>query len=225
MTTEYSQVKQEQKEPTKEIETSEEKPKMEKVIDGKVTKHKKGLMERLVIGMLGPDGLPSITNHVSKEIIMPAIKNIIVDSVTSGVNMFMFGDRGNDSTPRSGGYVGPSSGYRPKTNYGGTYQQKTNYGRPTTHTAPVTKRPRGNHIPDYSLETRNDALVVLDSMIDSARTYGQISVSDYYDLIGVETEFTDNDWGWLAEDLELAVIKPSRGARGFIVSLPPVTKL
>ena len=62
-----------------------ERPKQ--VVDTPLKERKQGLMERLVKGVLGPEGLPGIGAYLNEEIIVPSIKHIIVESITSGINM------------------------------------------------------------------------------------------------------------------------------------------
>lgn len=207
----------------------EVKPKNESVVSGAVKMQKKGIMERLVIGVLGPDGLPSIGSYLGKEIVMPAIKNIIVDSFTSGINMMMFGgeQRRNGQPPTN--YGGPSTNHwsKPTTNYGNSFRP-TNvaYSTPTSPTAyakpaPLARRDGGNRVDDYIISDRHEALNVMDTLMEQATQYGSVSVADYYDLIAVEPRFTDNTYGWVAESIATASVMPVRN--GFIIKLPPVT--
>ena len=39
------------------------------------TKRKKGLAERLVSGLVGPDGLPSVGHYLTHDVVLPAIKD------------------------------------------------------------------------------------------------------------------------------------------------------
>ena len=89
----YNKVESKSVAPVKEAEVAVEKvAKVQQVVSKGVRKQKKGLLERLVVGMIGPDGLPAIGRYLGKEVILPAVKNIIVDSLTSGINMAVYGD-------------------------------------------------------------------------------------------------------------------------------------
>lgn len=196
-----------------------EEPREKKEAIVSATKRKKGLMERLVGGLAGPDGVKSIGAYVGQDIIVPAFKNIIADSVTSAINMMMFGDGG----ARSGGYR-PHSGYStpktPRTNYTNRYQ-------PTQHQpGPKIAKPsqgRMNAVEDYTIEDRRQAMDVLNKLQYDADIYGTVSVADYYDLIGAETTWTHNTYGWYLEHLVNVKVRPVRG--GYILSLPPVVHL
>src|SRR5699024_2459424 len=196
----------------------EERKSLDKVVSAEPVKVKKGLMSRLVTGVLGPEGLPGIGQYVSEEIIIPAIKNIIVDAVTSGINMVMYGEnrphnpRAVNRQPANRYY---SSGPRPTYNYTSRY----------TSQQPDPKErhaPRANRygIEEYVIENREDAAHVLTTLTEQADMYGSVSVADYYDLIGVTSEYTDNNYGWILETIVRATIRPVRG--GYIIALPAV---
>lgn len=209
-------VKDTSNEPEEEMEDVREKK--EKIVDAKVTKRKKGLMERLVSGLAGPEGVRSIGQYVTQDIVVPAFKNIIADSVTSAINMMMFGESGSNR----GGYR-PPSGYStpklPRTNYSNRYA-------PTQHPQAKVARPtqsRMSAVDDYTIEDRRDAMDVLSKMQQDAEMYGTVSVADYYDLIGVQTTWTHNTYGWYLEHLINVKVRPVRG--GYILSLPPVVHL
>ena len=54
----------------------------EKVVRRKVKpRPKKNLVERLVVGIIGPDGIPALGTSIKEEVIIPAIKNIITISL------------------------------------------------------------------------------------------------------------------------------------------------
>ena len=57
-------------------------------------------------------------------------------------------------------------------------------------------------------------LTRMDEMID---TYGAVSVADFYEMVGITGEYTDNNYGWT--DLRSAYV--SRTRDGFIIRFPP----
>ena len=206
----------------KETEKTEEKRvPLQKVVSVEPKKVKKGLLSRLAVGVMGPDGLPGIGTFVAEEIIKPAIKNLIVDSVTSGINKMMYRD-GGGPTNRHHGYS-PHRGYpQPPqyTNYANRYNASQS-------SAPQPVQPSESRVPavrygvdDYKLTDRNDASHVLISLTENANNYGTVSVADYYDLIGVASAYTDNNYGWSAEGMARATIMPVAG--GYIIKFPQV---
>jgi hypothetical protein len=194
-----------------------EKKEMKKIVDSQPKKIKRGLLSRLAVGMLGPEGLPSIGTYINEEIIKPAIKNIIVDAVTSGINRLIYGD----SRPRTGGhstgYYRDKAPYRPNTNYTSRYTSSNQEPRERVATPYASSR---YGVDEYIIEERYDAARVLTTLTENAEVYGSVSVADYYDLIGVATRYTDNTYGWTMESITQASIVPIRG--GYVIKFPPV---
>lgn len=195
----------------------EEKIQLDKIVSTEPKKVKRGLFGRLVTGLVGPDGLPGIGSYVNEEIVKPAIKNIIVDAVTSGINMVMYGEKGG---PHRGGYRPHSSSrhnYAPRTNYGSNYRSNSaSDAQPAERIA----RPSRQGVEEYIINDRHDASQVLVSLTEYADRYDAVSVADYYDLIGAPSKYTDNNYGWTIDTITRASILPVRG--GYIIKFPPV---
>lgn len=213
----YNEIPVSKKEVVEEVvETSVEKKTLEKVVSVQPRKVKKSLVGRLVSGIVGPDGASGIGEYVNEEIIKPAIKSIIVDAVTSGINMVMYGDRG--PSPRSRNYGGHQRGYSTSN------AQRTNYtSRYTQHQPEPTKRQYERSrqtIEEYVIDDRFEAANVLTTLTEAADAYGSVSVADYYDLIGVASAYTDNQYGWTFESIVRATVIAVRG--GFVIKFPPL---
>lgn len=193
------------------------KKELTSVVSNKPKKVKKTLMTRLVDGVMGPEGVPGIGAYVNEEIIKPAIKNIIVDAVTSGINMIMYGDKG------PGGNRGPTN-HSIRNN--APYQPRTNYTSRYTNAQPepakkIAARPKEvTGVEEYIIEDRYDASSVLTQLTENADMYDSVSVADYYDLIGVPSNYTDNNYGWTIDNITSATILPVRG--GYIIKFPQV---
>ena len=225
----YNEIEVKDNMKVKEVEetgkASSERKEMTKIVNVEPTKVKRGLISRLVVGLVGPDGLPGIGSYVNDEIVKPAIKNIIVDAVTSGINMIMYGDSrhrhsggsGSGSYPR--GYQPP---YRPTTNYSSQYRNHQPHSAPSHPQATNEVRSTRNRhgVTEYRLQYRDDAVNVLVQLTEAADMYDTVSVADYYDLIGVPTEYTDNQFGWTIDSITRATIVPSQG--GYVIKFPPV---
>jgi hypothetical protein len=50
--------------------------------------------------------------------------------------------------------------------------------------------------------------------------YDRVSIADYYDLIGVDAQHTDHNYGWTIDSITRAMIVPVRGG-GYIIKFPP----
>lgn len=193
------------------VPKDKEKKQLKKVVQAQPTKVKRGLISRLVNGVIGPDGLPSIGAYVNEEIIKPAVKNIIYDAITSGLSRALNMDH---------------KGYRPPTHGSGHSPNRTQYNtrnstsRPAPHEERRTARPARYGVEEYIIEERYDAAHVLTTLTENADAYDVVSVADYYDLIGVPSVYTDNTYGWTVDTIHHASILPVRG--GYIIKFPPV---
>lgn len=70
------------------------------------------------------------------------------------------------------------------------------------------------------LTTRELAEKALDAMLGRIDGFGQVSIYDYYQLVGVTGNFTDEKYGWF--DLTKVDIKPS--GEGYSLDLPRPVK-
>ena len=77
---------------TVEAPENERVPKKAVVKGSTVEERKPGLMTRLVRGILGPNGIRAIGSYLGKEVIMPAIKDTLVNTINTGVNMAAYGE-------------------------------------------------------------------------------------------------------------------------------------
>ena len=208
---EYNKVKQEPNRP-EEKEESKQQP----VVDSKPHKIvaqarpvRKNLFSRVGYAIFGPEGLKGVGKYVGTEIVAPAIKGVIVDSVVASINTIIYGSeapRTRSSTPRSyGGY----------TNYNRQYS-----GAPSTRNGNQYSRTvmAANRIQEYELPDRQQANDVLTSLREIADKYSAVSVADYYESIGVPVEYTDNNYGWELRDLDTARVRST--PHGFIIELP-----
>ena len=66
------------------------------------------------------------------------------------------------------------------------------------------------------VSTRKEGEEVLDNLGDILREYGQVSVADFYELVGIPSNYTDNKRGW--KELRYTGLHKSR--YGYTFSLP-----
>lgn len=209
---EYNKVKQDQTKPEEKVEES----KQPSVVDSKPHKLvaqarpvRKNVFSRVGNAIFGPDGLKGVGRYVGTEIVAPAIKGAIVDSVVASINAVIYG--GDAPRTRSAG-PRASGGY---TNYNRQYS-----GSPITRTGNQYTRTvmAANRIQEYELPDRQQANDVLTSLREIADKYSAVSVADYYESIGVSVEYTDNNYGWELRDLDTARVRST--PHGFIIELP-----
>ena len=180
--------------------TKQEK-KVKKVTTGKVIQKKKSLGRRFADTFVGED-IDNVSSYIIHDVLVPAAKSTISDAVQGAIEMILFGERRGDRTRRDRGrsYV--------------SYDKKS-YNAPERRDISHKNRSRHN-FDDIVLSTRGEAEEVLSHLVDLTIDYGEASVGDLYDLVGITGEFTDRKWGWL--DLSKASV--SRGRDGYLLDLP-----
>lgn len=185
---------------------TEKEHKAKKVVTGKVITKKPSIGKKFKEVFIG-DETADVKSYVLLDVIVPAIKDLISDVVTGGVDMVLFGDRRTRSRRSSGP---------------GQYTSYSSYYNKPTQTKSRPSEARGGYaVREIIFETRGEAEDVLGNMIDTIKDYGMVSVGDLYDMIGEPGAFTDNAWGWV--DLGSASVRRVR--EGYTLVLPKVISL
>lgn len=182
-------------------------PKGEPVVEGNVTLKKPSLGKRLRESFAGDDA-PTVGQYVVFDVVMPAVKSMVVDVVSQGIERLLYGDTGRSRT--SGG-----NGRRQFTDY--SSRSSSRVGRPDPR---ETTRATGiDGYRDLQFETRADAELVIDRMRDQLQEYGVCTVAYLYECANVTavTNFQDNKWGWF--DLRGVGIRGTLRS-GYIIDLP-----
>ena len=217
--TDYSNVRPKGNQKQLPVQTKDEvpnkKPRAKKeALVQTATVRKKGVVERLVGGLLGPNGIRAISSYVGHEIIVPMVKNAFVDSMTTGINMAVFKDQPQPNRRNNPGWNNRQHQNTNRVQYDKSYQNN----QVNQYQSPNAKRTI-YAIREAVFPNREEALMVLDNMMNEIDKYGQVSVADYYDWIGIgDSTFADVSYGW--DDLTRARVVSVRG--GYAISLPPV---
>ena len=186
----------------KKEEVAPEK-KVKKVISGEVVTKKKPLGKR-ISETLFDDSTTNVGAYIFHDVIVPATKNTIADMVKGGIEMLLYGEVRGNRTKREGS--------RSIVNYG-VFSERPRRDERT----PAASRNRARlNFDDIVLATRGDAEEVLSNLVDLTVDYGQATVGDLYDLVGITAAFTDNNWGWIS----LSTATVARVREGYMLDLP-----
>lgn len=202
----------------KEREKSEkkvkpEKEKIEKVVSGEVVQKPKSLGRKFKDVFFGGDAKHAAT-FVASDVLLPALRNLIVDMVTKGAERLIYGE----STSRR----------RPMP-YDSKYQSGVQYNRPLypdpRQRAMTVGPPRGrqnrHEINDVVIGTKEEAELVVERLVDILDKYEIVALADLYDLLGLQTSHIDNKWGWTY----LGNVQVRQIRQGYLLELPPLEEI
>lgn len=202
-------------------EAPKERTKLEPVISTPVSHRKKPLGKRLAETFTGDDAR-NVLDYVLKDVVVPAVKNTLVDVVSQGIERMIYGDVRPGRNRGVRGVV-----QQGMTNYqsaSAAAAQNRGYDRPAepARRPALTTMARSTHNFDEILfSTRGEAELVIDSLRGRVAEYGSASVADFYELISETGDYTDNKYGW--EDLSAASTLQVRG--GYLLNLPQPIQL
>lgn len=185
----------------------EEAPKLEKKIQGSATIKKKSLGIRFIESIIGEDP-DSVKNYVISDVLIPGIKQIISDVISTGIDMLFFGEkRGGTTYQKSSpfGHVSYSKFYEDKQSGNRSYDNRAYY-----------------NMPEIIVDNYAEAQTTLYNLQEVIERYGQASVARLYDIVGITGSFTDNRYGW--ESLAGAGSRRLRDGR-YLLILPPTKVL
>lgn len=151
----------------------------------------------------------SLHEYLLMEVISPAIKNAIVDSVTSGINMIIYRTPGGMNNTYQNHVIRNNQTHGYNTQYNNRYREN----KPREIQNIRRQDPR---LTDYIIDSRSNAITVLKILKDQCLSNGVVSYADYLELINVESAYTDNNVGWF--DLSGVQIVPLNG--GYKLTLP-----
>ncbi len=108
------------------------------------------------------------------------------------------------------------------------YKEQVEKDNKRDYTKPLRKSgkyPWGEHTnqrKDKAFSTTYEAFTILDAMTQHCKTYGQVTLADYYKLIGQTPTNVDDDYGWT--DLSGATIDKIESG-GYTIHMPVAKKL
>lgn len=184
---------------SKEEQKTEEKRAV-KVVSGSVKTRKRGELRKLTDTFISED-VRNVKSYVLTDVIVPAVKKVIVDIVTDGIHMIFYG-----GTKRTEGsrFDRPSYVNYSKISSGDS-------SRPSYASSATSYRSE-----DLVFETRADAEEVLANMDAIVERYGVVRVLDLYDMVQKTCDHTANKYGWTST--RSAEIQ--RIADGYVIRMP-----
>lgn len=180
-------------------------PAIQTVANGVVIDPKKGIGARILKMFIAED-VHDIGRYLIEDVFVPGIKMAVISSLER-----LFFARSGYSQYRPYDYTKPRGGTHSTYAYGG-------YTSASSQPKTASDIPRDRSGLKYiTFVTRREADDVLDEMNEHILKYGEVTVRDYYEASGVDSDFTDEKWGW--RSLRGARCYPIRG--GYAIELPP----
>ena len=183
----------------------ESKPQVKQVAKGKVRKQS---FAKKIARYIIEDSVETAKEKTLGDIIIPGVKTLIFDTLTDMLDIMLFGGNGAPIGRYSGSNRVKKSS---QTSYSKYYDDR----KPKNDYRSYRDAPRDPD--DIILDTRAQARDALEELDYIIHKYGQASIANFYDIVGVTGEWTDNRYGWTS--LRGASIKPVRD--GFMIILPP----
>lgn len=180
--------------------------KIEKVVSGTVKPKKKSEIQKFADVFIQED-VNNVGSYILQDILVPAVKKAICDIVKNGIDMILYGETGGTKKKS------PSS----NVSYRSYYERDGERDRDR-----YASRNRNSYsYDDIVIDNRGEAEEVLSRMDELIDTYGLASVADFYELVGVTGNYTDNKYGWT--DIRNASVVRVRD--GYIIKLPKALPL
>lgn len=193
----------------------DEPKKVEKVVTGSVARRKKPLGKRMAETFVGGD-TRGVWGYVFYDVLLPAAKDMLADATSQGVERLLFGEARSRS--RRGGRPGGPYGHVSYNRVGSHPAGRA--GRPDERS--VSRRARANHdFDEIILDTRAEANEVIERLFDLVSEYEQATVADLYEMVGIDSSYTDDKWGWT--DMRGAGVTRIRS--GYLLDLPKTEPL
>lgn len=188
--------------------------KVDPIVDKPVAIKKKTLGDKFKETFVQDDA-KTVGNYIFIDVVVPTIKDTIIDIVTKGINMLLWGgDRGYNRTNSRHRRAGSNIQGPQYTNYG---SYSYNSFRDQQSYRSLDKYSRENHNFDTILfDTRSQARDVRDKLVDIIEAKNEATVADFYSLCRIRSEYTDEYYGW--RELGVSRIRSYRDK--FILVLP-----
>lgn len=179
--------------------SKEDKKKVEKIISGTAMQKNKTFSQKIA-GVFATEDVPDLKNYILWEVVVPSLKDVTRNGLISIVEV-IFGSGKSSRLNKSYDRVS----YR---NYNSISTSRESKPSHSSH-----ERMSFDNI---RLDNKKDADIVMDQMEELIEAYGIVSIADLKDIVGLETYFTDNKYGWS----NIRSAKIVRVSGGWLISMP-----
>lgn len=191
-----------------DLENNIEAPSPDESNEPKIEIKRKRTIDRLAETFIGKD-VGSVRDYIIFDVVIPAIKNAIVDACSNGIRMLLGVDNG--SRRKGDDYDTPYS----------TYYKSNRRDNNRNDTA---RRHTRDDYRDIVFTSEDGARDAIRKLKTRAYQYNTTSVADYKDILQITSgDFQENYWGWSKEEIDrLAERGPRHVSDGWVLDLPEV---
>lgn len=182
---------------------------IERVTTAEATRRKPSLFKKFRAVFMGENG-QNTAQYVVNNVVVPAIQDLIIDSVQQGIERKI---RGTSHAPRRGASQASRPNPYGNVNYAGVTKPQA---APQPRQISAAAR-RQHDFGEILLESRGEATEVLDRMYDILDKFEAVTVSDLYSLTGLSRTHMDTKWGW--DNLHGSGVRRTRSG-DYLLDLP-----
>lgn len=180
------------------------RPEIKKIIDGEAVRKKNGLGARMREAFIA-DSMDVVGDYVMKEVVLPRIRQGIVDTLTTTVERLFMGGPSTSSTADRGRSV-----YRRGDGRGSKYRDQRGPVQQPSMASSVGSRYH------FALPSHAEVVRVVDTMGELCNIDGYVRAGDYLELIGQPHTPQDWQWGWTS----MAGVRIRQTRDGWVIDFP-----
>lgn len=193
--------------------------KIEKVVTGTVVRRKKSLSQRFVGFFTGVDARSTV-DYVVYDVAVPALKDLVADVVSQGIDRRLFGETRTASRRGASRYGSSQYGHVAYDKAGRSGLSRHHTEQPRVN--PARRPARAAHdFDNIIIPTRVEADAVIENMYTLLEQYNVITVAELLELCNTTGEWTDAQFGWYS----LPGASVSRVRDGYVLNLPKPERL
>jgi hypothetical protein len=178
---------------------------------GDVVRKKKSTGRKFIDSFFGED-ISNVKDYLIFDIMIPSLKDGIIDAVTNGLTMLLTGNRGGSKVTGRVRNVSGGTNYSKIYTLNGTSRNERPFNKARDSRYAMTNGMEDEII----LQSRAEAEEVLEVLICRVEDYGSATVGDLYDALGETSSPTDRKWGWF----DLSSARVVRVTDGYLIRLP-----
>ena len=177
---------------------------------------KKNAFSRLADHVLGPGYGVRVRDYVVREIIGPNLRDVVYNSIMASLGMAVYKDNFQPERRAS------ASSWRSPSSHttGRRTERYDQYSRTPSRTRTRRTSPTEVFVDvvEHVFPSMQEAKDTVRRMQREIDIFGYVTVSDYYQIVEVKADYTDETYGWT--DLS-GVVYQSLSGGGVIIEFPP----